>query len=128
MNTKPISSATHCLIDYALVGGLLVLPTLLGFSKKVKKLYAAEAAVLGVYVAFTNHPAAVKPLIPVALHGKIDPFNIAAFTAQTFFKPFQNDKRATIFNIAFTAIAAATVLLTDWEEVPKAETALPINT
>lgn len=93
MNTKPISPAAHCLIDYALVGSLLVLPALLGFSKKVKTLYAAEAAALGVYVALTDHPAAVKPLIPVGVHGKIDPFNVALFTAQTFFTPFRKKKK-----------------------------------
>lgn len=114
MNTKPISPKAHGLIDYALVGSLLTLPTILGFSKKVKTIYTAEAMALLVYVALSDHPAAVKPLIPFTTHGKIDPFNVGQFALQTVLKPFRKDKKVMIFNIAFTAIAGITVLLTDW--------------
>ena len=114
MNTKPISPKVHGLVDYALVGSLLVLPSVLGFSKKVKKIYAAEALALLGYVALSDHPAAVKPLIPFPIHGKIDPFNIGQFALQTLFKPFRKDKNALLFNLGFTALAGITVLLTDW--------------
>lgn len=115
MKTKPISPAAHGLIDYALAGSLLILPSVLGLNKKVKNLYTAEALGLLTYVAVTKHPAAVKPLIPFTVHGKIDPFNVAGFAAQTFLKSFPKDKKALLFNIAFTAVAGLTVLLTDWE-------------
>ncbi len=115
MNTKPISPKAHCLTDYALVSSLLVLPQLLGFNKKVKTIYAAEALTLLGYVAVTDSPVAVKPLIPFPVHGKIDPFNVGQFALQSFFKPFREDKKALIFNIGFTALAGITVLLTDWD-------------
>ncbi|WP_345949235.1 hypothetical protein ABDD95_20525 [Mucilaginibacter sp. PAMB04274] len=122
MNTKPISPKVHGLSDYALVGSLLTLPTVLGLNKKVKSLYAAEALTLLVYVALSDHPAAVKPVIPFTTHGKIDPFNIAQFALQSFWKPFRKDKKALLFNLGFTALAGAVVLLTDWHGRTKTQT------
>lgn len=114
MQTKPISPAGHAVIDYLLVGGLLVLPRMLGLNKKVRRIYGAEAAGLLPYVAITKTPVAACPLIPFAVHGTIDPFNVAAFAVQTFAAPFRRQKKAVLFNIGFTAIALATVLLTDF--------------
>ena len=116
MTEKPISPKWHALIDYALVGSLLTLPSLLGMNKKAKRIYAAEALVLLPYVALTKQPVAIKGLIPMETHGKIDPFNVAQFALQTFFKPFRKSKKELIFNVAFTAIAGLTVLLTDYKE------------
>ncbi len=114
MNTKPISPKAHAIVDYALAGSLLILPTAFGFNKKVKTIYAVEGITLLGYLALTETPVAVKPVIPFTTHGKIDPFNIAQFALQTGLKPFRKDKKAMLFNIAFTAIAGITVLLTDW--------------
>lgn len=114
MNTKPISRKVHGLSDYLLVGSLLALPSVLGLNKKVKTLYAAEALTLLGYIAVSDHPAAIKPVIPFTTHGKIDPFNIAQFALQSFWKPFRRDKKALLFNISFTVIAGTIVLLTDW--------------
>ena len=114
VKTKPITPAVHGIIDYALVSSLLALPSLFGFSKKVRKLYAAEALALLTYVALTDQPAAVKPLIPFTTHGKIDPFNVGQFALQIFWKRFRKDKNARAFNIVFTVIAGVTVALTDW--------------
>ena len=121
MNTKPITPKAHGIIDYALAGSLFTLPAFFGFSKSVKSIYAAEGAVLLVYVALSDHPAAVKPVIPFTTHGKIDPFNVGQFALQTFFKPFWKDKKAMAFNIAFILIAGVTVALTDWHGQTKTE-------
>lgn len=115
MKNGPVSPKLHGLIDYTLVASLLTLPTVFGFSKKVKRLYAAEAAALLVYVALTDHPTAVKSLIPFRIHGKIDPFNVANFALHSLLKPFRQDDRAQLFNAVFTVIAGATVALTDWD-------------
>jgi len=119
MIAKPISPKVHGILDYALVGSLLTLPTILGFDKKVKNVYAAEALTLLVYVALSDHPVAVKPVIPFTTHGKIDPFNIAQFALQTLWKPFRRDRKAMLFNIGFTVLAGTVVLLTDWHGATK---------
>jgi hypothetical protein len=115
MNTKPISRKTHALLDYALTGSLLVVPSLLGMNKKAKLIYAAEALALLPYIAFTKQPFSIKGVIPFKIHGKIDPFNVALFALLSFVKPFRKTKKELLFNIAFTAIAGLTVLLTDWK-------------
>lgn len=114
MNTKIISPRAHGLADYALVALLLTVPSIFRFSKKVKKIYAIEALALLGYIAFTDHPTAVKPLIPFKTHGKIDPFNVGQFAFQTFTKPFAKDKKARAFNTGFTIVAGILVALTDW--------------
>lgn len=124
MNTKPVSPKAHGIIDYVLAGSLLVLPTALGFNKKVKTIYAIEGLTLLTYVGLSDHPAAVKPVIPFTTHGKIDPFNIAQFALQTGLKPFRKEKKAMLFNIAFTTLAGITVLLTDWHGRTKKESVL----
>lgn len=114
MNKKLVSPQTHALIDYALVISLLTVPALFGFNKKVKKLYMAEALLLLGYIAFTDTPVALKPLIPFPVHGKIDLFNVSQFALQSFMKRFRKDKKALVFNIAFTIAAGTVVALTDW--------------
>lgn len=114
MKSKPISPKLHALIDYALVGSLFTLPSVLGFNQTVKKVYTAEALALLTYVALTDQPITIKPLIPFPTHGKIDPFNVAQFALQSGLKAFRRGKKALFFNIGFTALAGITVLLTDW--------------
>ncbi len=114
MNAKPISPKMHSLIDYALVASLLTMPSLFSFNRKVRKLYTAEALLLLVYVALTDQPVALKPLIPFPVHGKIDPFNVSQFALQSFIKAFRKDKKALLFNVGFTIIAGTVVALTDW--------------
>lgn len=65
MNNKPISPALHGLLDYALMGSLLTVPTALKLPGDVKKLYTLEALVLLGYVRVTDQPLALKPLIPL---------------------------------------------------------------
>lgn len=114
--TKPINAKTHAIIDYALVGSLLVLPSLFGLKKKARLIYAAEAAVLLPYIALTEQPLAIKGLIPFETHGKIDPFNIAQSAAQSLLKPFRKQRKTLLFNITFTAVAGLTVLFTDYNK------------
>lgn len=104
------------LADYALVGGLILVPALFKMNKNARILYAAEAAVLLPYIALTNQPVAVKRLIPLAVHRKIDPFNIAQFALQSFFGAIRKGKKELLFNVVFTAIAGTVVLLTDWKD------------
>lgn len=114
MSTKSVSPKVHGLTDYALVGSLLLFPRLFGFKKKVVNLYTVEALILLGYIAFTDHPTAIKPVIPFPVHGKIDPFNVAQFASQTFFTSFRRDKKAQVFNVLFTLAAGTVVALTDW--------------
>ena len=115
MNTKLISPKNHALMDYVLVGSLLIVPALLKFNKKARNIYAAEALALLPYVALTKQPLAAKGIIPFKTHGKIDALNVGLFALKTLFKPFQKSKKVMLYNIAFTTISGLSVLLTDWK-------------
>ncbi len=115
MKTNIISPKGHALLDYALAGSLLILPSLLKMNKTVRLIYAAEAAVLLPYIAFTKHPVAVKGLIPFKMHKKIDPFNVAQFAMQSALPAFKKNRTELTFNLAFTALAGLTVLFTNWK-------------
>jgi hypothetical protein len=115
MNRKLITPKWHGILDYMMVSSLLTVPALLKLNKKAKTIYAAEALTLLAYVALTEQPAAVKPIIPFTIHGKIDPFNVGQFALQSFLPAFRKDKKALWFNWGFTALAGLTVLLTDWK-------------
>jgi hypothetical protein len=121
METKPISPKTHCLIDYAMIASLLIVPTVFKFNRKVKEIYAGEAIALLAYVALTDSPVSVKPLIPFPLHGKIDSLNMGLFALHGLLKPFKKDKNAFIFNLGFAAMTGISVLLTDWDGRTKKE-------
>jgi hypothetical protein len=115
METKPIPPKWHALADYTLVSALLALPSLLKMNRNAKLIYAAEAAILLPYIALTKQPIAIKGLIPFRTHGKINPFNIAQFAAQSLLPVFRKNRKELIFNIAFSALAGLTVLLTDFK-------------
>jgi hypothetical protein len=115
MKTKPISSKGHALIDYAFIGSILALPSLLKMNKQAKLIYAVEAALLLPYAALTKQPLAVKGLIPFKMHGKIDPINIVQFAAQSFLPAFRKNRKELIFNITITALGGLAILLTDWK-------------
>ena len=116
MKTKIISPKWHAVLDYALTGSLLTVPFLLKMNKQAKAIYAIEAAILLPYIALTKQPIAVKGLIPLKTHAKIDPFNVAQFAAQSLLPAFRKNRKELTFNIAFTALAGLTVLLTDWRQ------------
>ena len=112
--SKKLSPRGHALVDYALLGSLLIVPAAMGLSRTVRIVYLVEALTLGAYVAMTDQPLSIKPLIPFKTHGKVDRFNVAGFALQTFSKPFRKSQKASVFNLIFTAIAAVSVLCTNW--------------
>ena len=114
MNAHPVSPKTHLLLDFALIGGMLSLPWLLGLNKTVRKIYLTEAMILLPYVALTKQSLNPKGPIPFGAHQRIDPFNVAHFALQSFARPFRKERKALVFNLAFAAVAGIAVLMTDW--------------
>lgn len=114
MTNKPISPKVHGIIDYAFGTALIFLPSILGLNKKAKKTYRMLGSGTLVYSAITNYHAGLKPLISLDTHRKLDLVTIGTMAAQSFVKGVRTQKRALLFNLAATTIAAASVLLTDW--------------
>ncbi|RYZ37976.1 MAG: glycosyltransferase [Sphingobacteriales bacterium] len=110
------SQKNHLLLDYILVGSMLILPSVLRLNKKARTIYGAEALLLLPYLMLTKQPLLPKSPIPIQAHAKIDPLNVAQLALQTLAKPIRTRRKELIFNIAFTAVAGLTVLLTRWEK------------
>jgi hypothetical protein len=117
MNTKPITLKMHGIMDYALATTLLLAPPVLGLNKKVTNIYRGMAANLMVYNAMTDYSAGIKPVISLQTHKKVDYANIALFAIAGLLKPVMKDKKALAFHAGVTVMAAANVLLTDWDSV-----------
>jgi hypothetical protein len=118
MNTKPISPKLHGIIDYAFAGTLLLLPSLLHFNKKARKLYKLIGLEVLAYSALTDYPAGLEPVISFDTHHKTDCANIAGLAAVTTCKYIHKDKAILAFHTGMTAMAMITVLLTDWKAQP----------
>jgi len=125
MNKKPISPKLHGIIDYTFAAGLLFLPPLLGLNKKAKKVYQLMAAEMLLYSSFTDYPAGLTPVISYDTHHKLDVANVAGMAVDTFDKSIRKQKRATVFHIAATTVALATLLLTDWKAEPENTMTIP---
>lgn len=119
MKTKLLSPTAHCVTDFALVGSLFILPSALKLNKQVKRVYATEAIGLLAYAALTKSSLALRPLIPLRTHARVDPLKVAFYALQTFTKPFRRQKKAMLFNVIFTTLAAASVLLANWNAQDK---------
>jgi hypothetical protein len=116
--SKPITPKLHGLIDYGFSAVQAFVPTLLGVNKKAVKLYQATAINLLVYNIVTDHPVSAKSLIAYKTHYKIDVANVAGLALLTFYKGIRKDKKTLAFHVALVALAAANVLLTDWDAKP----------
>lgn len=115
---KRISPATHGIADYGFALLSLTVPTLLGASKKTKHLYAMIALEVFLYGALTKHKYALKGLISLDAHKKIDLSNLIGIALLSGSKRVKEDKRVLAFNLALLAIGVANVLATDWNDKP----------
>lgn len=117
LNIHLLAVKWHMLVDYALIGLLLVLPNLLNGHKTAKLVCGAKALVLLPDVGLANQPVAVRKLIPSAIHRKLDPSNIAQFALQRLLNLFRKGKCELALNVAVALHASAAVWFTDWKKI-----------
>ncbi len=128
MNTKPVSPKVHGIIDYGFSAALLIFPRVLKLSSKAKRLYTVTALSTLLYSAFTDYPPALKRVIPLGMHHKIDIENVKALALATIYPSLFLNKRALYFHIGIIAAAILAISLTDWDaETGSNQVALPFN-
>ena len=118
MKNKFISPGMHGLIDYVFGLTLITAPNLLNADKRAVRIYQALALEIFLYSAITRQPYAVKPLIPLQIHKKVDIINLSTLALLSTCKHIHRNKRTLAFNIGMTVLGLATVLLTDWKKQP----------
>ena len=81
---KPISTATHGVIDYLTAGALFALPGLLGFSPKLSMAVRMIGLKKLAVAAATQHELGLVKLIPMKTHLALDVMTGAALCALPF--------------------------------------------
>lgn len=114
MRPKPITPFMHGIIDYTFAFALLTLPAIIKLNKKVRWLHAVNAISVLSYSFFTSYPPAIKQVIPLRLHKKLDSELLVLIALETIYKKIRKDKRAIAFQAGLLTTGITTVLLTDW--------------
>jgi hypothetical protein len=114
MKYRPVSPFVHGIIDYVFSFALLSVPHIIKLNKKARLLYALNGVSVLSYSAFTKYPVAVKQIIPLHLHKKLDAESLIVLSVTTLHKKIRKDKRAIVFSVAMVATGLLTVMLTDW--------------
>jgi len=99
----------------------MVLPSYLGFNKKVVKTYLDLGSGFLAVNAVTNTPVGIRRVISMRDHQKADAAFLATFALLTFTKHLSKDKKAFSFHLAMLGLSVAHYLLTDYrdEELPE---------
>ncbi len=114
MHRKPIGPTAHGAIDYGFVTLQTLAPSLFGLKGPARTLCYAFAATQGVINTFSDHPLAVKRLIPFRLHGQLEtPFVPALLVLPWALGAFRQPNARRYF-VSFFGIALANYLLTDY--------------
>jgi len=106
----------HNLTDYAFGIALMTVPKLIGANVGATKIYRMLALQIFLYSAFTKQPYALKSLIPMPLHRKIDIGNLTFLGLLQLYSKINSNRRTSIFNIGMIALGITTVFLTEWRD------------
>ena len=121
---KPISTATHGMIDYLTAGALFALPSLLGFSKPLSQAVRMIALKKLAVAAATQHEMGIVKLIPMKQHLAMDVMTGAALCALPFMIEDEDDPdaaRVALVTMGLMEIAYAP--LTDTQ--PREDSLIP---
>jgi hypothetical protein len=88
---KPISTATHGIIDYVTAGALLALPDLLGFSKPLSRAVRMIGLQKLAVAAATRNELGIVKLIPMTTHLALDAVTGATLCALPFMLEDEDD-------------------------------------
>jgi hypothetical protein len=113
-NFKPLTPDMHGLADYAFAVAAATVPTLLDADKKVIRIYQIVAGGVFLYGGLSKHRYALKPVIPMDAHRKIDLANLTGIALLSSYKKIRKDNKSLAFNLALLGIGIVNVMLTDW--------------
>ncbi len=113
--TKPITPRIHGLIDYGLLAANLVMPRLLGGSRKAQAVFGAFGAAEGSVNALTQQPLAVRKLIPFRVHRLIDLSSVPLYAVLPLATGVTKEPRIRAYWISVGVLLLAVFALTDWD-------------
>ncbi len=116
--TRPISPRNHGLIDYAQSAMLITAPKLFGLTGTTATLTRAFGVIQLATNTLTDHPVAVRRLIPFHVHGLLEKWNGPAFAALALLTGGARRPQNLYFVVGQTLLAALIFNLTDWNGDP----------
>jgi hypothetical protein len=112
---KPISPSAHGAIDYGFLALMTTVPPLLGLTGSARLLPRLFGGAQGALNAVTDHPLAVRRLVPFAVHGRVEKWGGPAFVALPLISGALRQPRARAFFGGTLLLLLANYNLTDWE-------------
>ena len=112
---RPIGPTAHGAIDYVFVATQLAAPTLFGLKGTARTLCYAFAAMQGVLNVFTKHPLALKPLVPLRIHGQLETPFVPSLVLLPLALGAMRQPNARRYFTAFFLVALTNYILTDYD-------------
>lgn len=112
---QPIKATAHGVIDYGFLVLMTAGPGLAGVNPRLRAMSWAVAATQGTINALTDHPVAIRRLIPLRIHGWLE---LAAAPAVIALPPLAgavSDRRSRTAWLIALALLATNYTLTDYE-------------
>lgn len=114
MITKPIGPTAHGAIDYGFATLNALAPTLFNLKGAARSICYAFAGTQGLLNTITDHPLAVKRLVPFRLHGQLETPYVPSLLLVPWAAGALKKRKARLYFFAFFGIALANYLLTDY--------------
>lgn len=115
MNTRPISPIQHGIDDYVFAAIHLIAPPLLKLDKATVKTHRMAGVNLLANNALTDLPTGVAHVIPLHIHRVIDIAGVTNLVVMTMKKDIRKNKKALLFHLGVTALAALHIVATNWK-------------
>lgn len=114
MYKRPIGPTAHGAVDYAFAAMNTMAPALFGLTVPAKAICYGFAASQGLLNALTDHPLAVKKVVPLRVHGEVETPYLPAILALPWITGALKQRNARMYFGAFFAVACANYFLTDY--------------
>lgn len=119
INNKPITPKVHGIVDYVFAGIQLAAPAAIGLNPKMIRTYQMLGTGFVAVNALTDTPVALKPVISLQDHQKVDATLLVGLSLLTFSSFIRKDKAALSFHLGFLGAAVANFLLTDYQSAKR---------
>lgn len=114
LDYKPIGPKAHGAIDYGFLTLQTLAPSLFGLKGNAKTLCYVFGGAQGLLNLFTDHPLALKRLVPLRVHGQLETPFVPALLVLPWMMGAFKQRNARRYFVSFFGIALVNYLLTDY--------------
>lgn len=115
MNKKPIGPTLHGTLDYGFLAVIALAPKLFNLKGNARTICYGFAAMIGLTNSLSQHGVALKRLIPMSVHGKLEMGLVPSLLLIPAATGALKERNALRFFSLYFIGALTTFLLTDFE-------------